>query len=459
MKKTAIALVLAVPIIAYPAASWVIGGQADALLVEQYAQLDDNEIIKIAERKMQRGIFSSEEVVTFEFQPQFIEQLRALSNNDEEVQAPIEPVRFSFRTRINHGPLPEFSSVGLATAHTELELNHPLVTTLYAGKSPLTSDTTIDFSGKTHERIRSPAVSSVVDGSTSSWGEFVLDVTYDRSMTEWTYQGGLPYIKLGTEDGSQSLEMKDLALEGQQSRLFADNPYMFTGPVKFTLQSMETTGMCEDQLPVRLNNMLIQSNVTEKEGFIDILADYSIESMQLGEQDYHAARFALALRHLEAKALAELNLVVQSVDTEGELDMEQIKPLLRPLQVLLENSPEIVIEHMGVTTPEGEIKASAMIKLPNANVGNLEAAVENPLMLMGLAAVLEASTQLAVPQALLMASLSEEQAEMLPPLIQSGYVLDKNGQLSTSISYAQGEVRVNGRPLDPSVMQGKSDAN
>ncbi|MDD2893770.1 MAG: YdgA family protein [Halothiobacillaceae bacterium] len=459
MKKTAIALVLAVPVIAYPAASWVIGGQADALLVEQYAQLDDNEIIKIVERKMQRGIFSSEEVVTFEFQPEFIEQLRALSKN-EDVQAPIEPVRFSFRTRINHGPLPELSSVGLATAHTELELNHPLVTTLYAGKSPLTSDTTIDFSGKTHDRIRSPAVSSVVDGSTSSWGEFVLDVTYDRSMTEWTYQGGLPYIKLGTEDGSHSLELNGLALEGQQSRVFADNPYLYTGPVKFTLQSMETKGAGEEQPPMRMKNMLIQSNVTEKTGFIDILVGYSIESIQLGEEAYRAARFDLALRHLQAKALAELNLAAQGVDSEGELSMEQFKPLLRPLQVLLENSPEIVIEHMGVTTPEGEIKASAMIKLPNANVGNLEAAVENPLMLMGLASVLEASTQLAVPQALLMASLSEEQAEMLPPLIQAGYVLDKNGQLSTSISYAQGKTTINGQPLDPSLlMQGKGDAD
>ncbi|HES75466.1 MAG TPA: DUF945 domain-containing protein [bacterium] len=455
MKKTAIALVLAVPVIAYPAASWVIGGQVDALFVKQYAQLEENEVVKLVERKMQRGIFSSEEVVTFELKPEFMELLREQAEGAEPQQA-LEPVRFAVRTRINHGPLPAFSSVGLGTAHTELELNHPLITELYAGKSPLTSDATVDFSGTTHALIRSPAVESVVDGVMSSWGEFVLDLSYDRNMTEWRYQGGLPFIKLRAEDGSHSLEMNNFALEGQQTRLFADNQYLYTGPVKVTLQSLETKGMSEEQPPMRLNNLLVQTNVTEKAGFVDILAGYSIDSIQLGEVVYRAAHFDLALRHLEAKALAELNRVAQKmdVDAQSEFDMAQFTPMLRPTQALLENSPEFSIERMGVTTPEGEVKASAMVKLPNANIGNLEMAVENPLILMGLASVVEANVQLALPQSLLMANLSEEQAEMLPALIQSGYVLEKSNQLLTRISYAQGKATINGQPIDPGMMMG-----
>ena len=450
MNKIALAIVLGIPVIAYPAASWVIGGQADNLAVKQYAQLEDNEVVKLVERKTQRGIFSSEEVVTFELKPEFM----ALLSEQAEGEEPIKPLRFAVRTRINHGPLPGFSSVGLATAHSELELNNPLITKLYAGKSPLTSDTTIDFSGSAHERLRSPAVESTADGFVSSWGEFVLDVSYDRDMSDWRYQGGLPFIKIRSEDGSHSLEMKNFAFEGQQTRLFADNPYLYTGPVKMTLQSLETQGMNEEQPPVRMSNLLAQSNVTEKAGFIDIVAGYSIESLQVGEVAYRGAHFDLALRHLEAKALAELNQVAQKMDAQSEFDMAQFKPMLRPTQVLLENSPEISIERMGVTTPEGEVKASAVVKLPNANVGDLGVAMENPMILMGLASVVEANTQLALPQALLMANLSEEQAEMLPALLQSGYVLNNNGQLSTSISYAQGKVTINGQPIDPGMMMG-----
>ena len=72
MNKIALAIVLGIPVIAYPAASWVIGGQADNLAVKQYAQLEDNEVVKLVERKTQRGIFSSEEVVTFELKPEFM---------------------------------------------------------------------------------------------------------------------------------------------------------------------------------------------------------------------------------------------------------------------------------------------------------------------------------------------------------------------------------------------------
>ena len=460
MNKTTLALVLAIPVIAYPVASWVIGGQVDALLIKQYIQIEDNELFKRVERKIERGIFSSEEVVTFELKPEFMELLREEAEG-EEPQAALEPVRFVLRSHIKHGPLPGFSSIGLGTAYTELELNHPLVTKLYAGKSPMTSDASVDFSGTTHARIRSPAVENMADGIKFSWAELVMDVTTDRNMIDWRYQGGLPFIKVHTEDGSSHLDMQNLAFEGQQKRLFADNPYLYTGPVKMTLQSMESQGMSEGQPPLRLGNMLLQTSATEKAGFMDITAGYSIESLQLGDASYKNAHFDLALRHLEAKALAELNQVAQNTDSESDLSsdlsMAQFKPMLRPLQVLLENSPEISIERMGVTTPEGDIKASAVVKLPNANVGDLGVAMENPMILMGLAAVVEANAQLALPQALLMTNLSEDQAEMLPALLQSGYVLNNNGQLSTSISYAQGKATINGQPMDPGMLVGMGE--
>ncbi|MGD9889021.1 MAG: YdgA family protein [Halothiobacillaceae bacterium] len=451
MNKTALALVIAIPVMSYPVASWVIGGQVDALLTRQYAQVDDNEVFKRVNRTIQRGIFSSEDVVTFELKPEFMELLR---EEGAEPQTALEPVRLVFRTHIQHGPLPGFSSIGLGAAHTELEIYHPLVTKLYGGKSPLISDARVDFSGTTHAQIRSPSVENTSDGVKLSWAEFVLDVTTDRTMSDWRYQGGLPFIKVQTEDGSSHLDMQNLTFEGQQKRLFADNPYLYTGPVKVSLQRLESQGMSEDQPPMRMRNMLLQSDATEKAGFIDITAGYAMESLQLGDASYKNAHFDLALRHLEAKALAELNQVAQTTDSGSDISMSQLKPMLRPLQVLLENSPEISIERMGVTAPEGEIKASAMVKLPNAHVGNLEMVVENPLMLMGLATVVEANAELALPQALLLANLSEEQAAMLPALLQSGYVLNNNSQLSTRISYAQGKVSINGQPIDLGMMLG-----
>jgi uncharacterized protein YdgA (DUF945 family) len=178
--------------------------------------------------------------------------------------------------------------------------------------------------------------------------------------------------------------------------------------------------------------------------------------MRVGEQVFRAAHFDLALRHLESAALAELNTISNSMNSSSEsLDMAQIKPLLKPLQTLLENSPEIAIERMGMSTPQGDIKASALVRLPNANVGNLESAAENPLLLMSLATVLQADAQIALPEVLLRENLTPEQSEMLASMIQAGYVLNKSGQLSTALSFAQGNVTINGKPLDPAMMGGK----
>lgn len=456
MNKTALALVIAIPVIAYPVASWVMGGQIDALFVKQYAEVEDNEVFKFADRKIERGIFSSEEVLTVELKPEFMELWRT-ETGGEAPQAALEPVRLVFRSHIKHGPLPGFSSMGLGTAYTELEVNHPLVTKLYAGKSPLTFDTSVDFSGSTHQRLRSPAVEHLLaDGIKISWAELVMDTSTDRNMSDWSYKGSLPFIKVDDPVANRRMQMDDFAFEGQQKRLLADDLNLYTGPVKVTLRSMEVQETSEGQPPMRLNNMLVQTDATEKAGFMDITAGYTIESLQIGDDSYKNAHFDLALRHLEVKALAELHKLGQTINTnsESDLGLDQFKPMLRPLQALLENSPEISIERMGVTTPEGEIKASAIVKLPNANVGNLGMVVENPLVLMGLAAVVEANAELAIPLTLLMANLNEEQAAMLPSLLEIGYVKDNNGQLSTSVSYVQSKVTINGQPIDPGMMMG-----
>ena len=67
MKKPALIAAIAVPVVlAYPAASWVLGQQVESALAEQYKQLEAIPYIKVVERKYERGVFASSEVVTFE---------------------------------------------------------------------------------------------------------------------------------------------------------------------------------------------------------------------------------------------------------------------------------------------------------------------------------------------------------------------------------------------------------
>jgi uncharacterized protein YdgA (DUF945 family) len=453
MKKIALALAIATPFVAFPAASWVIGGQIDSIFERQYAQLKDNPFVDIVERKTQRGIFSTDEVTTFALKPEFTEQFE-IQNAGAPVQVPPKPVQFVVRTRINHGPMPAFSGIGLASAHSELELDNPLIKKLYAGKSPLTVDTQIDFAGAGREQVRSPAVEGSVDGIEQlAWGELAVDIDFNNDFSVWNMQGVWPFLKARGTNGSDQFEMKGLAMEGRQTRLSADKPDLYTGPFKISLQSFESQSRDAERPPMLLEKLVFKSDVKESAGFIDVFAGYEVNSMRVGEQVFRAAHFDLALRHLESAALADLNKVSNSMNSSSEsMDMEQIKPLLRPLQVLLENSPEIAIERMGMSTPQGDIKASALVRLPNANVGNLETAAENPMLLMSLATVLQADAQIALPEVLLRENLTAQQTEMLAAMVQAGYVLNKSGQLSTALSYAQGNLTVNGQPLNPAMM-------
>ena len=453
MKKIALALLIATPLIAYPAASWVIGGQIDSIFERQYAQLKDNPFVDVVERKTQRGIFSTDEVTTFALKPEFTALLDS-ENEDEAAQIQPKAVQFVVRTRINHGPLPAFSGLGLASAHSELELDNPLIQKLYAGKSPLTVDTQIDFTGAGRDQVRSPAVEGSLDGVEQlAWGELAVDIDFNDDFSVWNSQGSWPFVKVRGMNGADQFEMQGLTMEGRQTRLSADKPDVYTGPLTISMQRLETQSQDAEHPPMRLEQLVLKSDVKENAGFIDVSAGYAVDSIRVGEQVFRAAHFDLALRHLESTALAELNKASNSMNSSSEsMDMAQIKPLLRPLQVLLENSPEFAIERMGMSTPQGDIKASAVLKLPKANVGNLELAAENPLLLMSLASVLQADAQIVLPEALLKANLTAEQIEMLAAMIQSGYVLNKGGQLSTAFSYAQGNMTVNGKPLDPGLM-------
>ncbi len=452
MKKIALALVVATPLVAYPLASWVIGGQIDSIFQRQYAELQGNVYVDIIERKTQRGIFSTEEVITLALKPEYSELLH-LPNPDAEAHD-AKPVQFVVRSRIDHGPLPGFTRLGLASAHSVLELDNPLVQKLYAGKSPLTVDTFVDFSGAGQQKILSPAVDSHFDGTAHlAWGEMVIDMDFNRDFSVINAQGRWPFMRVQSADGAERIEMNEMAMQAQQQRLSAEVSDIYTGPVDFTLHALEMQSSDASTPPLRVENMRFNSDVKANAGFINILAGYAADSIEVGEDHYRNAHFALALRHLEPGALAKINQISSHMDTSADhVDMVQLKPLLRPLQILLENSPEIAIERMGLSTAQGDIKASAQVRLPNANVGNLESAAENPLLLMSLATVLEADAQMALPEVLLKENLTPEQIEMLAAMIQAGYVLNKSGQLSTALSFAQGNVTINGKPLDPALM-------
>ena len=101
MKKSWLA-VLAVPVVAYPAAAWYLGSQVESALDAQYKQMQTLPYAKIVERTYERGVFSASESVTIEL---FGDMTRAMRKAATDTPTPIEPMRMRFDSQIQHGPL------------------------------------------------------------------------------------------------------------------------------------------------------------------------------------------------------------------------------------------------------------------------------------------------------------------------------------------------------------------
>ncbi|MEW6445459.1 MAG: YdgA family protein [Pseudomonadota bacterium] len=473
MKKLILAGLVVTPLAAYPAASWLMGQQAERLLGEQYAQLEGNVYLKLHARDTQRGVFNTVETATFEWLPSIGKPLaQALCESSAKAEGapacsnPTEPLRFTVRTTIQHGPLPGLSTLALATAHSELVLaepRHPVLASLYGDKTPLTVDTVFRFGGDGHQSMKSPAVDFTADDQTRlQWGEFNLEGDFTRGAKSVRFTGGLPFVKALSPEGAPLLDMSDMRMEGTQTRLFDDDPYLYAGPVKLTLARLDIPRKGEDDQNVLIEGLAFRGNVIQKEAFLDLEGGYAVDVFRLGEERFGPVRLDAAFRHMEARSLSrfyrDYTRLVQDGDLREALaggakpDLALFKPLLEPARVLLENSPEFSIDRLDITLPKGTLQGNAVVRLPNAKVGNLADAAANPLVLMGLASALEAEVRMSVPEALAVEWAGEDQAAMIPVLTQEGYIQNAGGVLSSRLSYARGEITVNGKKLDPALM-------
>ena len=463
MKKGAVVAVVAGLVIAYPASSWVLGRQVHGYFEEEYQKLADNSLIKVQDRKIESGVFESVETVTFEFMPAlFGAMLNAKSEPADPAAPPPEPIRFTTRSTIKHGPFPGLAAFGAGVVHTELVLDnprHPLLAKLYGDKTPLTIDTTVGFGGGGHQVMLSPAVDTTLeDNSHMSWGEIQLASDFTRGMASYTMTGGAPFFKLASADGSTNVEVTALAIDGKQARLFEDNASFYTGPVQFTVAKVDVRG--PDGRGLSAEQLRFASDTVSQGEFLDITASYGFQSLKLDTENVGPSQLDIGLRHLHAKALADAQKEYMNLIYGGKLvaagnppDLSLFKPLAKPFKTLLEGSPEFAIDKFEVQLPEGNIAAKVSVRLPNAKIGDLEAAAENPLVLMGLVSALETDGQIAVPEALVLAATGEGKAAMIPAMIQEGYLINQNGTLSTTFKYATGQLVINGKKLDPSMFQ------
>ena len=109
------------------------------------------------------------------------------------------------------------------------------------------------------------------------------------------------------------------------------------------------------------------------------------------------------------------------------------------VSAILAAGPVVKLSTLQATTEHGKVDANleATIKVDDPM------ALQNPMFLLF---ALQAAGKASVP-----ASLVETTplAAFLPGFIEQGYITNKGGQLNTSLNFQQGQLTLNGKPLQP----------
>jgi len=479
MKKTWIALI-ALPVIAYPATSWYLGKQVQDSLDRQYAQAETLPYLKVVERTYDRGIFSATETVTIEL---FGDMMRAMQKAAAESgDAPAEttePLRLSFHSTIQHGPWIN----GLSAAVIDSELLLPEAIKTEAGKvlgdqKPLTAHTVIHLDGSGVSQARIPAFATAlpaIDGGEPGqigWDGFEANVSFSADMAHYTMEGNAPRLAVSDGKGVQ-MNMTGLHLSGDQQRLLADEPLLYGGTQRFSIDSMEISGPELEGKPVALKQIEYTVDMPAQGDFLDMKAKMSAQVFQIGEGNYGPAHYDLSMNHLHTRTVAQLYKAMMSMYGDPAILSGQGDPqaalavLAEPAMALLAHDPEIRIDRLSFNTPQGEARVQAQARLP----GIAPEEVGNPMLLI---AKLDASGALSLPEALMRemmvertrsqmqaydpeATLTDEHLAMVNAQLDAqleqaagqGYITRGDGLVKSEFAFRNGALTVNGKPFNP----------
>ncbi len=478
MNKALLATLVAVPVAAaYPAASWYLGQQVESALADQYKALENIPYLKVIERKYERKLFDATEVVTFEVMGEMAraleksrkESAEADPSQAKEGQTPIEPLRFTVSSQIQHGPLAGFKTPAAAVQDSELVFSDQTkkeIAKIIGDKKPLTVHTVYRFDGGGVTELTSPAFSATPDGQTGkiAWEGFKATVNFAKRMQTYSYTAEAPRLDIDDGKGFKAT-VTDVKMDGNQKRIYDDEPMLYSGTQRFFIAKIDSADADTTKPQISIEKFVYDVNLPSNGDFLDILAKMAVDTLKVNGQNFGPAHYDFSAKHLHARTVASLyrNMMKLYSDPSfatGEGDTEAMaKAMMEPMKALLSFNPELSIDRISFNTGNGEAVVSANAKLKDAKPEE----IDNPMLLLG---KLEANAEASVPELFLAkaedGALLENGTKMTPEMeaqllagldkelagfASQGYIERSNGVVKSKVAFRNGQLTVNGKPF------------
>lgn len=470
-KSTRIGLIALSIALAYPGSAWLIGMRVEQRFAEQYQKLEAQGTLKVVSRDYQRGLFSATETVVLELTPAVQAAMSGFKGLLPTAPVDTAPMRVSFRSKIQHGPLAGGTHLGAARVQSELVLEGDAakaVARVFGQAAPLTVNTRYGFLGGGRSEASSPAVKTSFQNAAGEridldWQGLKLASDFSAGLEQYTLEAEMPGAQVSDASGVQ-LALAGLKITGEFERILGEDSELYAGWTEFTLASAEFQSAAAPDKSFSLKKLVYRVDSPLEGDYIDIKARMGAESLSFGDSQYGPAHYDFSLRHLQAKAMQGMQQEIRKMYADpAAMGAAQSNPAVMfesvraPLTELLKQQPVFSLDRLQFRNTYGETSAKAEIKLVDAQ----EADFANPMALIG---KLSLEADISLPEKFALAlggmrsgELTPEQlaqrdamiAQQLEGMLQQGY-LERGGEsLKTRIVFAKGALTLNGKPMGP----------
>ena len=486
MKKSALLILLAaVAGSGYTAASWYFGKQTQAIVDTQYEQLlISAPYLEIVERDYQRGLFSSRETVKLAINT----QLTGASGQADAEAGAQEPLHLMLHSEIQHGPFPGFSGFAAAVSDTRVSLPESVdadLKQLLGEQDPFVQHTTIRLDGSGHASFSSPAFELELpapeggadDKLKLTWRGIEGSMDFSPNMQQFALDAVAPELVFASEREGVTIKLTGISLQSEQQKVFDDIPVFYTGSqqVSFDEVSLELPETGAGALQMKQVSYAV--DLPRQGEFVDMVERMSIQSLRLGEDKLGPIHFDYSLKHLHARAVAEMSQAFMSLYTDAmttQGDSEAMLQALMPVFAeqgtkLLQQQPEFHLDRVSLSNDQGESSFSGRVRLSDFD---LQQAMANPMFLLS---KLDASGELDLQESMVVELLrnppgsaamaqqvddpetlkseSEMRAmqfqQQVAMLTEQGYLTREGDRLRSSAEFKQGQLLINGKPFMP----------
>jgi uncharacterized protein YdgA (DUF945 family) len=487
MKKiVTLALILGLLLVVAP---WGIGQLAEKRVNAGLDKLvQEAPYLKIVERKWTPGWFRSEQQVTFEAfgdWAKVFNDARALGeaanapapdedegeaenlpveNSDtpaeataeatppvEEVApsgeaAPMEPMRFTVRNEILHGPVLWPVSLGIARVNSKLVLSEEVrakLVEIFGTDEPVRISTRVAFfgGGTTSFSGDGRNIQFEDEPVTMAYDAFHFDVSYGKNADKLDLDGSWPKFEVNGKDGQHVL-VTGMTLTGESQRVLGE---LYDSDFEFVIGEMSFSDRENSAFSVTNTRYVV--NTSLEDDFMDFgakLGSGAVKSEQLKELqlDLKEVHYDFTLRRLHAATLDKMVTAMKASYTEPVVDASVLNAVLTaPLKEygmeLLKHDPELSIDRIGIVTADGDANITGVIRLKGATAQDFETGALSLIPKIDADITIEVAQKLIdkVPNGGAGAGMAVDQ----------GYAKRQGEKLVSRIEFKAGQLKINGK--------------